>query len=99
GSNIVTSTTKANQTISGLSSTDTRTYGDANYSPGATASSGLTVAYASSNTAVATIVSNQVHIVAPGVTTITASQAGNATYNAAPDVTQTLTINPRSLNF
>jgi uncharacterized repeat protein (TIGR02543 family) len=66
--------------------------GAADYSPGATASSGLTVTYTSSNPAVATIVGGLIHVVGPGTTTITASQAGNANYLAASDVTQSLTI-------
>jgi CBS domain-containing protein len=70
-----------------------RTYGDADFDPGATASSGLAVTYASSNTSVATIVSNMVRIVSAGTTTITASQGGNGTFNPAPDVQQELTVN------
>ena len=70
----------------------TKTYGIANFSPGATASSGLTVSYTSSNSAVATIVSGQIHIVGVGTSTITASQAGNGTYSAAPNATQILTV-------
>ena len=66
--------------------------GDANFAPGAYASSGLSVSYSSSNTAVATIVGGQIHIVGGGTSTITASQAGNALYNAASNITQTLTV-------
>jgi hypothetical protein len=86
-------TPKGNQTIS--FSAPTKIYGDADFAP-ATATSGLTVTYASSNTAVATIVGGKIHIVGAGTSTITASQAGNSTYNAAPDVQQTLTVNPAS---
>ncbi len=68
------------------------TYGDADFAPGATASSGLPVAYASSNTAVATFVAGKIHIVGAGTTTITASQAGNASYAAATSQTRVLTI-------
>ena len=84
------------QTITSLASTASKTFGDANYSPGATASSGLTVSYSSSNTSVATIVSSQVHIVGAGTSTITASQAGDATYTPATNATQTLTVNKAS---
>ena len=73
-----------------------KSYGDADYSAGATASSGLTVSLSSSNTAVATIVSGQIHIVGPGSTTITASQAGNSTYSPATSVSQSLTVNKAS---
>jgi hypothetical protein len=91
---------KANQSIT-FASTNSKTYGDADYAPGATSATSGTnaITYASSNAAVATIVAGQIHIVAPGTTTITASQAGNANYNAAADATQTLTVNPKSLTI
>lgn len=59
-----------------------RTYGDADFDPGATASSGLTVTYSSSNIEIATIVSNKVHIVAAGTVTIYADQAGDGTWTS-----------------
>ncbi len=74
-----------------------KTYGAADFAPGATASSGLTVTYASSNPAVATIVGGNIHIVGAGTTNITASQAGDATYNPATDVVQSLTVNKAPL--
>ncbi len=67
-------------------------YTAADYDPGATASSGLAVVYTSSNSSVATIVNNKVHITGAGITTITASQPGNAVYDSANPVNQTLTI-------
>ncbi|MEI8271038.1 MAG: T9SS type A sorting domain-containing protein [Paludibacter sp.] len=82
---------KGNQTIT-FGSLPTKAIGDADYAPGATASSGLVVSYASSNTAVATIISGQIHIVGAGTTTITASQAGDASYEAATSVDQTLNV-------
>ncbi len=57
-----------------------------------TASSSLTVAYASSDTSVATVSGSTVTIVGAGTTTITASQAGNGNYSAATSVPQTLTV-------
>lgn len=66
--------------------------GVTDFSPNATASSGLAVTYTSSNTAVATIVSNQIHVVGTGTCTITAAQAGNTEYAAATSVGRTLTI-------
>jgi len=51
------------------------------------------VTYVSGNTAVATVAANTVHIAGAGTTTITASQAGDANYNAAPDVQRNLTVN------
>ena len=58
----------------------------------ATASSGQPVSYASSDPAVATVSGSTVTLVGAGTTTITASQPGNATYLAAANVTQTLTV-------
>ncbi len=58
----------------------------------ATASSGLAVTYTSSNTAVATVSGSTLNILSDGQTTITASQAGNAEYNAAASVDQSLTV-------
>jgi len=70
-----------------------RQTGDADYDPGATASSGLPVSYSSSNQNVATIVNGRVHITGAGTCTIQASQAGDASYAAAPDVSQSLVVN------
>lgn len=61
----------------------------------ATASSGLTVSYVSSNTAVATVAGNTVTLVGQGTTTITASQSGNVNYNAATTVDQVLVVNDK----
>ena len=83
---------KLNQTIT-FNTFPLKSFGDADFAPGASASSGLTVSYASSNIAVATIVSGNIHIVGAGTSTITASQAGDANYNAATSVNQTLTVN------
>ena len=80
-----------NQTIT-FPTLTAKVYGDADFSPGASASSGLTVTYISSNTYVATIVNGNIHLVGPGTATITASQEGNAIYNAAPNVSQSLTV-------
>ena len=67
-------------------------FGEAAFSPGATASSGLAVSYASSNPAVANVSGVTVTIVGAGTATITASQAGNGTYAAATEVQQTLLV-------
>ncbi|MEI8048228.1 MAG: LamG-like jellyroll fold domain-containing protein [Bacteroidota bacterium] len=70
----------------------TVSYGDNDITPDATASSNLSVSFASSNTSVATIVDNALHIVGVGTSTITASQAGDDNYNAATNATQLLTV-------
>ncbi|MCA6368864.1 MAG: T9SS type A sorting domain-containing protein, partial [Cytophagales bacterium] len=73
-----------------------KTFGDAPFTLSATASSGLAVSYASSNTSVATVSGSMVTIVGAGTTTITASQAGNTGFAAATSVPQTLTVNQAS---
>ena len=77
----------------------TKNYGDADFAPEATATSGLTVIYTSSNTSVTTIVNNQIHIVGVGSTTIYADQAGNASYSAAPQVSQSLSVTAKSVTI
>lgn len=82
---------KADQTIN-FNELTVHKYNDPDFDPGATASSGLTVTYSSSNTSVASIVEGMIHIVAPGTVTITASQTGNDNYHPAPDVSRILEI-------
>jgi len=85
-------------TVTGISQTisfaplPAKTFGDADFVPGATTNSALAIAYTSSNTTVATIVNNNIHIVGTGTAVITASQSGNSTYYAATSVNQTLTV-------
>jgi len=69
-----------------------KTLQDADFTPGAVASSALAVTYTSSNTAVATILNGKIHLVGSGTATITASQTGNATFAAATPVQQILTV-------
>lgn len=83
---------KASQTIT-FPAISGKAFGDPDFAPGATASSGLQVAYSSSNTDVATIVSGNIHITGTGTAIITASQPGNGFYNAAADVTVNLIVN------
>lgn len=79
------------QTIS-FPTISSRQYGDSDFDPGATINSGLTIVYASSNTAVATIVAGKIHIVGAGTSNITASQSGDMYHFAAVNVTQQLTV-------
>ncbi len=74
-------------------------YGDAPITLSATATSGLQVTYSSSNTSIATInnATGEMTILAAGNVTITANQAGDATYAAAPAFAQNLYINPIAL--
>jgi gliding motility-associated-like protein len=82
---------KADQTIT-FDALPEKYYTDPDFTLSASSSAGLTVSFSSGNTSVATIVGTTVHIVAGGTSVITASQAGNANYNAAPVVQQTLTV-------
>jgi hypothetical protein len=84
---------KGNQAIT-FPELEPKTTGDADFNPGAVASSGLACTYVSSNPAVATIVNGQVHIKAAGTALITAKQSGNVNYNAASDVSQELVVTP-----
>lgn len=74
-----------------------KTYGDADFDPGASIANGLPITYTSANSNVATIVNGNIHIAGAGTTTITAKQGGNNNYNAATDVAVTLTVNKKQL--
>jgi hypothetical protein len=82
---------KANQSIT-FNALPEKSVGNADFAPGATSTSGLTISYTSSNLSVATIVNGNIRVVGAGVATITASQPGNASYNAASTVSQTLVV-------
>ncbi len=75
----------------------TKTYGDPDFDLSATTTSGLSLTYTSSNTAVATIVGDKIHIVGAGSSIITATQAGDANYLPATAVAQTLTVNAKAV--
>ncbi len=83
---------KATQAIT-FGALASKTVGGGPFTLSATASSGLPVAYTSSNPGVATVAGATVTVVGAGTTTITASQSGNAVYLPAADVMQILTIN------
>jgi len=73
------------------------TKGTAPYALTATATSGGTVSFASSDVTVATFSGSTITIIKPGTITITASQAGNTNYNAATNVTQQLIVTDSAL--
>lgn len=84
---------KQNQTIS-FAALTARNYGAADFALAATSTnSTIPIVFTSSNTAVATITGNIVHITGAGTTDITASQAGNDGYFPAMNVVRTLTVN------
>ncbi|WP_419788738.1 MBG domain-containing protein [Mucilaginibacter sp. X4EP1] len=70
-----------------------KTYGDADFGPGATTSGGETIIYTSSNTAVATIVNGAIHITGAGTTTITATLAASSDYTTIPSISRQLVVN------
>lgn len=94
GGQVVVTIAKANATVTFASKTASGKMGEAFTAPKVTTSpADLTLAYASSNTKVATVdgSTGAVTLVAAGETTITASFAGNDNYNAAND-SYTLTV-------
>ncbi|QNR87218.1 hypothetical protein H9N25_19685 [Pedobacter riviphilus] len=79
-----------------------KTYGDLAFEPGATASSGLTVAYVSADNSIAEAFQDatdgnkwKLNIKKAGTVNITASQPGNGAYSPAPNVVFSLTIGQR----
>jgi hypothetical protein len=87
---------RLDQTITFLALAN-KTYGDAPFTISATASSGLPVSFAiTAGSTHASLSGSTVTITGAGSVTITASQAGNGTYNPAPDVSRSFTINPKA---
>jgi hypothetical protein len=80
---------KASQTID-FAPLPPRTFGDPNFAVSASASSGLPVAF--SATGACSVSGATVHLSGAGSCTITASQPGDPTYAAAPDVSQTFSV-------
>ena len=86
---------KQNQTVT-FSNPGAQTYGGS-LALSASASSGLPVAFAVSGPA--TLSGSSLTFNGTGSVTVTASQAGNAAYNAAPDVSQTFPVTARPLTI
>ena len=84
---------KANQTITFGAIAD-MTLGAADFSVGATATSGLMVAFAANGSC--TVAGSTVHLTGAGSCTVTASQSGDANYNAAVSVSQSFAITKRA---
>jgi len=82
---------KAGQTIT-FGSLANHNFGDAPFTLSAVASSGLAVSYAVAS-GPATLAGNTLTLTGVGTVTITTSQAGNANYNAATNVSQSFTVN------
>jgi len=82
---------KADQTITFPAIVD-KAVGDLDFDAGGSTDSGLAITYASSDTNVATVNGSKISLTGQGSVTITASQAGDATYLPASDVSQVLTV-------
>ncbi len=82
---------QASQTIS-FGALASRSLTTAPFTVSATASSGLAVAFSSLTAAVCSISGSTVTLVAAGACTLRASQTGNATYAAAPNVDQSFAV-------
>ena len=95
GNSVVTNSGLSNQTIT-FPSIPAQIYGSAPVTLGATASSRLPVSYTSSSTNIS-LSSNVVTILGAGTATITATQNGNASWNAATPVSNQLVVNTNSL--
>jgi hypothetical protein len=90
--------TRANQTIT-FGALANKTIGQPPFTVAATASSGLTVTFSSATPAVCTAGGTNgttITLVATGLCTVRADQAGDAAFNAAPTVSQSFTISPPS---
>lgn len=86
--------TKADQTIS-ITDPGAKTYSvGGTFTISATATSSLTVSFGSSTTSICTVSGTTVTIVGAGTCRITADQAGDGSYNAAPQATQDVVISP-----
>ena len=82
---------KAEQTIAFDQDSALGCNGENTISLTALASSGLDLEYISSNTAIATVLNNELVFKGYGSVTLSASQKGNSNYNAAPSVSKLFT--------
>ena len=86
---------KAAQSITFLAPMS-KTYGDAAFALGGSASSNLTVSYGV-DSGPCTVADGTLTITGASQCTVTASQAGNSNYDAASNVSRTFTIAPKAL--
>ena len=85
----------AGQTISFTSSPPgSAGTGGPTYTVTAVATSGLAVAFSSGSPAVCSVSGSTVSFLSPGTCTVRANQAGNGSYSAAPQVSQSFTVAP-----
>ncbi|HEX8686852.1 MAG TPA: MBG domain-containing protein, partial [Pyrinomonadaceae bacterium] len=84
---------KAGQAIT-FAALSNRTFGDADFAVSATAGSGLGVSFTASGPC--TVSGATVHLTGAGTCAVTASQAGNGNFNAAPNVERSFQIGKAS---
>ncbi|TKC10779.1 gliding motility-associated C-terminal domain-containing protein [Pedobacter polaris] len=84
----------------------TKTYGDANFEPGATSTSGLTISYTSADNSIAEAFQDavdgnkwKINIKKAGTVNITATQAGNGSYDPATPVVFNLIANKKPVTL
>ncbi len=90
---VVVEAAKTSQTIA-FANPGTQTYGEPDFAPGATASSGLEVTYTTSGACA--VAGGYVHLTGAGSCTVTAHQEGSASFLAATPVSQTFTVEKES---
>ncbi|MBX3013083.1 MAG: hypothetical protein KF832_16315 [Caldilineaceae bacterium] len=88
---------KQNQTITFAPPAD-QMVGSVPVNLAATASSGLAASFVSDTPTVCTVSGTTVTLLAAGTCTITASQAGNAAFNAAPSITRSFQVSASGEN-
>ncbi|MDI9355700.1 MAG: FG-GAP-like repeat-containing protein [Chitinophagaceae bacterium] len=97
---VISSTIRTADTIT-FSALPQKTLGDAPFTISTTSKSSLPIQYISTNTQIATVNENTIHIHAAGTTSIIALSTGNNTYYAAIPVSRDLRVskNPQQLRF
>ncbi|WP_443943474.1 MBG domain-containing protein [Pedobacter sp. AW1-32] len=98
-SNIASAVTVNNTQTITFNTLTARSYGDADFTLSATATSGLTVTFESSDPTIASVSGNTVHILKAGTVNIIAKQAGNSSFLAATDVSRSLVVNKAALTI
>lgn len=88
---------KTEQTVTFTSTPPNPALVGGTYAVGATASSGLSVSFASTTPGICTISGSTVTFVTAGTCTVQVSQSGNTNYNPAPDVLQSFSVSVPAL--
>ncbi|HRF45646.1 MAG TPA: C1 family peptidase, partial [Candidatus Competibacteraceae bacterium] len=96
GANYVVLAQGASQSISAISFTPATLAVGGTTTASATATSKLTVAFSTKTASICTVSGNTVKGIAAGTCVVAADQAGDASYNAAPQVTQSITVGGKS---